>query len=140
MKKTMSWILGVAVLAALGSGVARAQKHHHHKGETAMCPMMIEGAQVQVSNVEQGVTIHITAEDPASIKKIQAAAAEHAAGKKEGCSCCKHKAASAAPAPQAGPEKTKEAVYVCPMGMGCYQGPNTKDGRCPKCGMDLRKQ
>lgn len=31
-----------------------------------------------------------------------------------------------------------KATYVCPM--GDYSGPNTPDGRCPKCGMDLQKQ
>jgi hypothetical protein len=28
-----------------------------------------------------------------------------------------------------------QAVWVCPM--GDYSGPKTKDGKCPKCGMDL---
>jgi uncharacterized paraquat-inducible protein A len=39
-------------------------------------------------------------------------------------------------------KKTKKkaaskVVWVCPM--GDYSGPRTKDGKCPKCGMDLVK-
>lgn len=30
-----------------------------------------------------------------------------------------------------------KVVWVCPM--GDYSGPRTKDGKCPKCGMDLVK-
>ena len=32
----------------------------------------------------------------------------------------------------------QEGGYVCPM--GDYSGPRTKDGRCPKCGMNLQKK
>ena len=32
----------------------------------------------------------------------------------------------------------KAEVYVCPM--GDYEGALTKDGRCPKCGMQLQKK
>lgn len=31
--------------------------------------------------------------------------------------------------------ETSAGVFVCPMGE--YSGPRTKDGRCPKCGMNL---
>jgi len=120
MKKSMSWIVGLSVLAALGGGVAQAQKHH--KGRTPMCPMMIEGAVVQVANVENGVTIHITAQDPATVKKIQTAAAEMA----------KHHVMAGSA------DEQKQEIYVCPM--GDYRGSKTKDGHCPKCGMELRKE
>ena len=32
-------------------------------------------------------------------------------------------------------KKMEKAVWVCPM--GDYSGPETADGKCPKCGMDL---
>lgn len=35
-------------------------------------------------------------------------------------------------------ENDKQTTYACPM--GDYQGPATKDGKCPKCGMMLRRQ
>ncbi len=34
-------------------------------------------------------------------------------------------------------KKKTKVVWVCPM--GDYSGPRTKDGKCPKCGMDLVK-
>lgn len=34
--------------------------------------------------------------------------------------------------------QAQQAVYACPM--GDYRGPNTLDGKCPKCGMMLQKQ
>jgi len=58
--------------------------------------------------------------------------------------CGKPSAPTPASAPaeqkqEAAPIVQKEAasaVNVCPM--GDYSGPNTKDGRCPKCGMNLK--
>jgi rubrerythrin len=57
-------------------------------------------------------------------------------------------AATVQPSAQATPvvkaKKTKKAkkaakeTWVCPM--GDYSGPETADGKCPKCGMDLVKQ
>lgn len=35
-------------------------------------------------------------------------------------------------------KKAVKAVWACPM--GDYSGPKTKDGKCPKCGMDLVEQ
>jgi hypothetical protein len=35
-------------------------------------------------------------------------------------------------------KKPKADVYICSM--GDYEGPLTKDGRCPKCGMQLHKK
>ncbi len=35
-------------------------------------------------------------------------------------------------------KKNTKVVWVCPM--GDYSGPQTKDGKCPKCGMNLVKE
>jgi hypothetical protein len=52
------------------------------------------------------------------------------------------KPVSAASVQQKAPVKKAAApaaeVYACPM--GDYEGPMTKDGRCPKCGMQLQKK
>jgi len=111
MKKGFSWIVAASVFAVALAGAAWAEKARSKvKGHPEMCPITIEGAVVQVSNVEKGVKILVTAQDPATIKKIQEAAAGMA---------------------------QKQDIYVCPMGE--YRGPKTKDGRCPKCGMNLQK-
>ncbi|MBI5238891.1 MAG: hypothetical protein HY926_00320 [Elusimicrobia bacterium] len=136
MTKGLSWIAGLSVLAALLVAGAQAKEGHEgHHGPKALCPMHINGAQVQVTDTDGGVTISITAKDPAAVKEIQAAAAAHAALKKAGCPCCAGKAAQQT---RPGKGTASEAVYACPM-KGCYKGPNTKDGRCPHCGMNLQK-
>ena len=124
MKKGLHWVIATAALAVVFTGAAQSEKAHGKSGagHPVMCPMMIEGAVVQVVNVGQGVTIQITAQDPATVKKIQTAAEEmgrhHAMRGLTGAA--------------------KQGVYLCPM--KCYTGPKTKDGRCPKCGMDLQKK
>ena len=91
------------------------------------CPADVEGAQVKVDKTKDGVVITITAKDPEAVKMIQIAAAHMGLGRgKAGCAHCGQKAA---------PGSQESKVYVCSM--GCYKGPNTKDGRCPKCGMNL---
>lgn len=87
-------------------------------GKHLMCPMMLEGADVEITNIKNGVMVKITSKDPAVVKKIQ----EQTAKMKEHSSK---------------PKETKE-VWICTM--GCYEGPKTKDGRCPKCGMNLEKK
>jgi TusA-related sulfurtransferase len=119
MRKGMGVIFAIAVLAVMGGGSVRAQKQP--KAQAPACPMMVEGARVLVANLSDGVTIRITAKDPAVVKRIQAAASEMA-----------RRAEAASPAPAG------QAVYACPM--GDYEGPRTPDGRCPKCGMDLKRR
>ncbi|MBI5244141.1 MAG: hypothetical protein HY922_10785 [Elusimicrobia bacterium] len=134
MKKSLRWIVGVSVVAVVLAGAAQAEKARGKSGagHPAMCPMHIEGATVKIENVDDGVMIRITAKDPEVVNKIQETAANKV---KEGpCSCCsKHGGKE-----QATKKKEKgETIYSCPM--GCYKGPKTKDGRCPKCGMMLNK-
>ena len=85
----------------------------------AMCPSKVEGAETTVTNTDTGVTVVITAKDPASVKKIQELAAKHFA-KEDG------KAAKGA----------KAEKWVCPMGCG----ESDKPGKCPKCGMEMIKK
>jgi len=85
--------------AALWTG---AQAGPGKKGHA--CPMngghaMLEGADVQLANIEAGVTLTVTSKDPAVAKKIQEAAAAHVKdgkwtspkkgckGHKPGCRC-----------------------------------------------------
>ncbi|MBI2069489.1 MAG: hypothetical protein HYT79_02725 [Elusimicrobia bacterium] len=76
--------------------------------------MKVEGADVRVDTIESGAVIHITSKNPNVVKKIQDAALQMADG------------------------TTKKAAYACPM--GDYSGVQTKDSRCPKCGMNLEKR
>lgn len=104
------WALPMVVLLAT---LARAEKGCCKGG----CPMGVKGAQTVVENTADGVTIRITAKDPAAIKKIQESAAAHA-----------KMAASGKMAHKAG--------WVCPM--GCAH--SDKPGKCPKCGMDMKPE
>ena len=49
----------------------------------------------------------------------------------------KHKSAHKKSKSKTSKAKAAQEVWVCPM--GDYSGPKTKDGKCPKCGMDLVK-
>ncbi|MEK7288174.1 MAG: heavy metal-binding domain-containing protein [Elusimicrobiota bacterium] len=103
-------------LAAMAANDSYKKKPGHHPA----CPMKIEGAEVRVDNIESGVVVHITAEDPAVVKNIQDTASrmvQHHSQKKGGA---------------------KKEIYSCPM--NDYSGSQTKDGRCPKCGMNLEKK
>lgn len=129
-----------ALLLALGGGAFALAASGGSKDtgkHPEACPMRVSGAKVSVVNIDSGVVIHVTAGDAATAAKIQAAAAEPGAGKAEtsGCKHCPgHGAAAAAKAGKAD-EAAQEGVYACSM--GDYAGPQTKDGRCPKCGMKL---
>ncbi|MBI5882071.1 MAG: hypothetical protein HZB91_03085 [Elusimicrobia bacterium] len=128
----------VSLFFARMGGASAAPGHEAHGGGHAMtCPAHVEGAEVKVTNTKDGVVINITAKDPGAVKMIQVAAA-HMGMKEAGCAHCGQKAAPGQKKAQAAQGQTKEDVYVCSM--GCYKGPKTKDGRCPKCGMNLEKQ
>ncbi|MBI5210080.1 MAG: hypothetical protein HY927_08930 [Elusimicrobia bacterium] len=101
------------------------------------CPAHVEGSQVKVTNTKDGVVINITAKDPETVKMIQVAAA-HMGMKHAGCAHCGQGATPGQNKAKAAQGQAKEATYACSM--GCYKGPNTKDGRCPKCGMNLEKK
>lgn len=121
MKKSTMWIVGLSVLVLASAGAAQAQKGRGRAGmgHSAMCPMHVAGSMIEVVDADDGVTIRVSAKDPATVKKIQEAAAEMAK---------RHPAAT----------QEKQGSYVCPM--KCYAGPRTKDGRCPQCKMALQKQ
>ncbi len=139
--KRLGVIVGTGILSlmiAAGVLVAKGAKHKSSEeccpgkgqGKHMMCPMHIKGATTKVINIDNGVTIHITAEDAEIVKDIQ----KSAANMKESKACCPKQLGKA----HEGKDK-KEAVYICPMGEKCYKGHGTKDGRCPKCGMKLKK-
>lgn len=130
--KRFSIAAGIGVLSlsiAAGVWAAKGSKHKGHEEQSGMmCPMHITGAKVKVKNTKTGVIIYITAVEklPDVVKKIQMAAAHMKESK-----CCPYSSGKAHEA------KGKKALWVCPM--GDYEGPMTKDGRCPNCGMKLKK-
>ncbi|MFA5138255.1 MAG: hypothetical protein WC728_03400 [Elusimicrobiota bacterium] len=76
--------LAVALAAALFAAAnAEGGKKGHScpmkgKGQhSCKCPMKMEGVEAQVANTAAGVTITLTAKDPETVKKLQAAVAEH---------------------------------------------------------------
>lgn len=130
------------LLLALAAGASSKDRPKDAKS----CLLMVPGAKVSVVNFESGAVIHVTAADPATVAKIQAAA-DQLGGGKGGHSGCKHCAGGHAAAVSADKAScshgescgaTKAPVFLCSM--GCYSGPRTKDGRCPKCGMDLAEK
>ena len=89
--------------------------HFSSKGEMDKnCPARISGAKTSVEDLAGGVKITITAQFPAAVKTVQAAAAY----------ACKRE--------ESGTKRVFK-TYVCPMGE--YQ--SSKPGKCPKCGMNL---
>lgn len=87
-------ILALSVAAALLSAVLlNAQAGGKKKGHACgmkggmTCPMAVEGAESQVANTADGITITITAKDPEAVKKIQEAAAAHVSDGKFVCCC-----------------------------------------------------
>jgi len=138
-------------LPVIALSTAFAWAGHDCKGG---CPSQIEGASVAVENSAEGVIVRITAKDPAAIKKIQDAAAEHfkkgaaCPDCKDGKKCAKCKEGKKAHACKACKEGKKcakcagkdgkadaKAKFVCPM--GCAS--SDKPGKCPKCNMDLKE-
>ena len=127
-EKRLGWIFaGAAVFAvlaivAVNSALARCGHCDKDKGKAAMmCPCHLKGAEVKVVNIEDGVTITITAKDKAAVKEIQEAAVNFGKGELKGC-----------------PSRGKKGLYECPM-KDCYKGGKTKDGKCPHCGMKLQE-
>lgn len=119
-------IAAVALAALLTGAYAKSDHGCPMSGKMKMnaghncggaCPTEVKGADIKVVNTENGVTVSITAKDPAAVKKIQEMAAAHFAKKdaKSG---------------------TKAAKWVCPM--NDYEG--DKPGKCPKCGMELKEK
>lgn len=118
---------GGALALAEGAGSKETAKH------AGACPMHVPGAKVSVVNIESGVVIHVTGGDAAAAAKIQAAAAGVSGNPAEAKGGCKHCAGHGSARPADAPAKA--GTYACSM--GDYSGPQTKDGRCPKCGMTL---
>lgn len=125
MKKTLlafSFLVLTASLARAGCAGC--------KGD---CPSMVEGAATVVENTADGVAIHVTAKDPAAVKKIQEAAAEHFAKNPSGrCLKCKkdHKC------PKCAAKHGGKGRWVCPMGCAHADQP----GKCPKCKMEMKEE
>ncbi|MFA6317048.1 MAG: hypothetical protein WC943_06485 [Elusimicrobiota bacterium] len=142
-KKLLGAMVAVAAVTLFWAKLvpASAEGQHGAHGKAMTCPVHVQGAEVKVANTAYGVVIEITGKEPGIIKEIQAAAASHAGMKHEACSCCGEKAVKAAKkikGAKAGESKSQAELYVCSM--GCYKGPKTEDGRCPKCGMNLEKR
>lgn len=135
IEKRLGWIFGGAALAAalaiaaVNSAMANCGHCDHDKAKASVsCPCSVKGAEVKVANIENGVTITITAKDKDAVKQIQEAAANHAKAGLKGC-------------PSHGKEghaKDKTGTHECEM-KDCYKGPKTKDGKCPHCGMKLKE-
>lgn len=124
-------IFAAVAIAAARSAMANCGHCDGDKKEGGMtCPSHVKGAETKVTNTEDGVTISITARDKAVVKQIQEAAVHMGKGGHE-CKDCEAKAKGAN-------KDGKKALYQCPM-KGCYKGDNTKDGKCPHCGMKLEK-
>jgi TusA-related sulfurtransferase len=68
------------------------------------CAMKVKGAKTEVKNIENGITVTITAADPAAVKEIQEKGAKMSAG---GCPMMKEGAKDC------GCQKAKEGK--CPM-------------------------
>jgi hypothetical protein len=121
MKKTIALLSLIAVLALL-AGRAAADCGHCDKGHDKKaaagkscemsCPTHMEGAEVSVANIANGVTVTIVTKDAAKVKELQEKAAKHFAKKEKG------------------------AGYACPMGCAT----SDKPGKCPKCKMEMKKQ
>ncbi|MBI5624323.1 MAG: hypothetical protein HY924_11135 [Elusimicrobia bacterium] len=136
------WIFaGFAITAALAivavnSALADCGHCGHDKDKDqakarAVCPYKVPGAEVKVINIDNGVTITITAKEPAAVKQIQEAAANVSQHLQ---ACPSRDKGEQVKGKDAGKAKT----YECPM-KGCYTGEKTKDGKCPHCGMKLEK-
>lgn len=129
--------VGTLMLALCGAiAVAGSGGVKETAGPAGGCPMHVAGAKVSVVNIDSGVVIHVTGGDAESVAKIQAAAAGLGGGESSAKAGCKHCSGHGAAAPA--PAGAKAGVWACPM--GDYSGPRTKDGRCPKCGMNLSEK
>ena len=95
-----------------------AARHFSSRDEMEKnCPARVPGAKTGVEETDGGVKITITAQSPASIKTIQAAAAY----------ACKRDQ----------PDASRVfKTYACPMG----EFQSSKPGKCPKCGMELAEK
>lgn len=128
MKKTFTLLSLIAVLTLL-AGRAAANCGHcegdHGKGHEKKaaaghscqmgCPTHMEGAEVSVANIADGVTVTIVTKDAAKVKELQEKAAKHFAKKEKA---------------------EKGAAYACPMGCAT----SDKPGKCPKCKMEMKKK
>jgi len=102
----MKKILIVAALAALVALVFGGTTMAGECGGN--CPMMVKGAKAEVKNVEKGIQITITSDDPAAVKEIQAKGEK--IGKGAGCPMMKEGKCSASEGGDMGKHKGK-----CPM-------------------------
>lgn len=122
MKKSSVLFALVAALALLAGRAAahcgKCEAGHEKKAAAAGkaccmgCPTHMEGAEVSVANIAEGVTVTITTKDAAKVKELQEKAAKHFAKKEKG------------------------GAYVCPMGCAT----SDKPGKCPKCKMEMKKK
>jgi len=71
------WLSLVIVLTFvfLTGLTAYACGNHDNNGTKGNCPMAVEGAKVEVTNIANGITVQITSDDPEVVKQIQECAA-----------------------------------------------------------------
>lgn len=78
------------------------------------CPMKVKGAKTEVKNIDNGITVTITASDPAAVKEIQ----EKGAKMSGGCPMMK----------EGGCPMMKDGKEGDAKGCGCAKA---KEGKCP---------
>ena len=85
-KKTLMTVMliamSVAVVMMVGAIFANAECPYK-KAEKHDCPMKMEGVSVNITNIDKGVKIEMTADKPELVKKLQNQM--KAEGKDEGC-------------------------------------------------------
>ncbi len=82
---------------------------------------------ILVLSATAGLSTAVWADGPASLAVITPATSQPTV-----------QATPAAKKKKAKKKSATKLVWVCPM--GDYSGPQTKDGKCPKCGMNLVKE
>lgn len=77
MRRSVLNVLVVCVVMAAGLTFALAGEHHGKCAEGDMgCCMMVKGADVKVANIDNGVTVTVTSDQPETVKAIQEKAVE----------------------------------------------------------------
>jgi len=128
MKKIMmTLILAIGLITVVSAqtkkGETKTDKHEHMEKTSYACPMKCEGEKTYAKAGDcPKCGMHLTKNETS---KTSAKKACCKAGNKKGHKCCS--------------KKSSTASYSCPM--KC-EGDKTysKAGKCPKCGMDLKKK
>ncbi len=113
--------LAVAAMLAIGAvAIAQQEKsaegnmppkqegkmmEHHHGHQPCEMMKVLKDAKLAVKNTEHGVTVEITVEDAAMVKKLQEVVAAHVKDGKFACPCKMHE----------GKHEGKHDMKECPM-------------------------